>query len=893
MDKPVRKYQKQKDYQRHKLFRKMKRRRRAAIEQAKDAPMKQLRRKLKIPKFEDGKDENKELPYPLRSSKDYDDNLAYQSGIIRDPETGHMWSTTQEEYPNRRTYLKKPNHPTFNKALWGDLISGYDVYFKNGNTYSAPTFSELMYVKPPFKFEMPKFEDGKDDKPNVFQLPDGTFVNNYNEPLEVLDYAGVEDPTKWTYVDKKGNRYTPKATRTLTEGEQFTQRQIENEQNTRPFEFTPYIEGANEGAAAASLMMGFPFNMAGSAYYTAKASRNAYDRDYLGAVLNGLGAVTPAGSGIYDRIKLAIENYRQPLKKLESPVIRTVQDNGKIRLSLPTHTDSNPRQFVLEPQGNNKFYVHMRTWDGDHVPANLSNEDKQTLFQALYDELPDGAEILFPKSGPGYYGTRGTVAGLQRLARDSRFTPGTKGTLQYLDKDGKTVKTYEGTSFIKTPRITAENAANITPEQLDAAYKAAVESGNRPEALRLLEQAYLRSGIPRTDATVTPEGYAVGWYHGSEWGNHTIFDSSAMNATIGGTSAHGKVKGNFLTTDVPSAMRYAGSSRYSSANVPEYTSPQTFSEKVKNLFGVYKPRRLYPAERVGDYAPKPERLFDTKGKPAIDHLDKVDNVVYPLYVNPGEDIMRLDFQGKPWSQSPVEFPNNFYLRRHIRDDVAKTYRDEIVPYKDYETAYKAWIEDPINIRHGSTSLDGMYFDDGMRSIEGFNSAPRYETVRLIEERVPSTTNGAVQTAAKEGKTSVLMRNVIDSNGGPEGVHYAIDDFVTFKPNQQKLADITYGDNGNLIPLSQRFNWSNSDIRYGLLAPLAGGTALLGYNSLGQPIDTYKHGKDSGIHINPKNRGKFNALKKRTGKTTEQLTHSKNPLTRKRAIFAQNAKKWKH
>lgn len=46
-------------------------------------------------------------------------------------------------------------------------------------------------------------------------------------------------------------------------------------------------------------------------------------------------------------------------------------------------------------------------------------------------------------------------------------------------------------------------------------------------------------------------------------------------------------------------------------------------------------------------------------------------------------------------------------------------------------------------------------------------------------------------------------------------------------------------------------------------------------------------------LKKKNRGKFNALKKRTGKTTEELTHSKNPLTRKRAIFAQNAKKWKH
>ena len=49
--------------------------------------------------------------------------------------------------------------------------------------------------------------------------------------------------------------------------------------------------------------------------------------------------------------------------------------------------------------------------------------------------------------------------------------------------------------------------------------------------------------------------------------------------------------------------------------------------------------------------------------------------------------------------------------------------------------------------------------------------------------------------------------------------------------------------------------------------------------------------EEGIHIKEKNKGKFTATKKRTGKSTEELTHSKNPLTRKRAIFAQNAKKW--
>lgn len=64
-----------------------------------------------------------------------------------------------------------------------------------------------------------------------------------------------------------------------------------------------------------------------------------------------------------------------------------------------------------------------------------------------------------------------------------------------------------------------------------------------------------------------------------------------------------------------------------------------------------------------------------------------------------------------------------------------------------------------------------------------------------------------------------------------------------------------------------------------------------YAALGGLLNQYAGG--GSIHINPENRGKFNATKKRTGKTTEELTHSKNPLTRKRAIFSQNAAKWHH
>ena len=56
MESPKRKMQKKNDYQRHKLFRKIKRRRKAQAEAEQQIAEKQLRKKLKMPKFGSGKD---------------------------------------------------------------------------------------------------------------------------------------------------------------------------------------------------------------------------------------------------------------------------------------------------------------------------------------------------------------------------------------------------------------------------------------------------------------------------------------------------------------------------------------------------------------------------------------------------------------------------------------------------------------------------------------------------------------------------------------------------------------------------------------------------------------------------------------------------------------------
>jgi hypothetical protein len=74
-----------------------------------------------------------------------------------------------------------------------------------------------------------------------------------------------------------------------------------------------------------------------------------------------------------------------------------------------------------------------------------------------------------------------------------------------------------------------------------------------------------------------------------------------------------------------------------------------------------------------------------------------------------------------------------------------------------------------------------------------------------------------------------------------------------------------------------------------LGGMGGGKPLKANGTSNQtPVKKY-----GGIKIDPANKGKFTATKKATGKTTEELTHSKNPVTKKRAVFAQNAKKWNH
>ena len=99
MESPKRKMQKKNDYQRHKLFRKIKRRRKAQAEADQQIAEKQLRKKLKLPKFDRGEDElstykkQVEMFNDANSDPTLPGRLVDRNRVTVNPETGDVMET--------------------------------------------------------------------------------------------------------------------------------------------------------------------------------------------------------------------------------------------------------------------------------------------------------------------------------------------------------------------------------------------------------------------------------------------------------------------------------------------------------------------------------------------------------------------------------------------------------------------------------------------------------------------------------------------------------------------------------------------------------------------------------------------------------------------------------
>lgn len=146
MESPKRKMQKKNDYQRHKLFRKIKRRRKAQAEADQQVAMKQLRKKLKLPKFGDGKGIKSETGAPFQDHK-------INIGLGRTPtplENKIYPQLLQFHNSGKDINIKPSKRGTFTKAAkqHGMSVQGFaNRVLRNPSKYSAAMRKKANFAR--------------------------------------------------------------------------------------------------------------------------------------------------------------------------------------------------------------------------------------------------------------------------------------------------------------------------------------------------------------------------------------------------------------------------------------------------------------------------------------------------------------------------------------------------------------------------------------------------------------------------------------------------------------------------------------------------------------------------------------------------------------------------
>lgn len=198
------------------------------------------------------------------------------------------------------------------------------------------------------------------------------------------------------------------------------------------------------------------------------------------------------------------------------------------------------------------------------------------------------------------------------------------------------------------------------------------------------------------------------------------------------------------------------------------------------------------------------------------YLPKPDYGNYRLYANT-EDMLEVDGGGDNW--------NNIHVKKPAKTYSPSELINMLKDYSPYENV--SYSEDT-----GLFTLDGTERDRGfverILNVADWQQSS-YETVN---------TRQLAQEAKEEGYSGVIIRNITDDGGRNNNKRHYMehgDIYIFFNPQEQvKSADnVTYDDSGEIIPLSERFNTGNQDIRFSLKVPVEETKNLIAVHNLSE------------------------------------------------------------
>ena len=112
-------------------------------------------------------------------------------------------------------------------------------------------------------------------------------------------------------------------------------------------------------------------------------------------------------------------------------------------------------------------------------------------------------------------------------------------------------------------------------------------------------------------------------------------------------------------------------------------------------------------------------------------------------------------------------------------------------------------------------IQGMFFSPWEEDAGGYGGNVRSFYLDIRNPAPEGVGYRALNRHKGQNQAGVKAREDLERMGY-DGVNKSDEEYIAFRPEQIKLADaVTYDDDGKIIPISQRFNPENPDIRYSL------------------------------------------------------------------------------
>ena len=390
------------------------------------------------------------------------------------------------------------------------------------------------------------------------------------------------------------------------------------------------------------------------------------------------------------------------------------------------------------------------------------------FFTTLFTKLNKVYKTVDPDSIEGKY-----IASMRKAVKPIRDAF-MEGAVEAGKKANAKTTTTE-----KTTAKEVKSQARVTSEQ-DAAYLDAVKRGDMETAQKMVdeaaEKAFSESKIR------LPDGKLRTVYHGTNTGDFTVFNPDFIGMSSGDDGFFGM---GFYFAYSKGEAKYYGAKRIISAYLD-----------LKNPFDFETELQKYKGEKAsGGNAPDAVALMNFADKfedvakdITIGVVEQDSDTVKEISLAEFSKAFKDVIENKKFEYS--EITNEYGEKETLVTADPKTYEYEYNgekhTYKDYSFQKRFWGK--------PNSLDVAY---------EYLASSVYRYIDMIRRtRLILDHNRAFTAALKEKGYDGAIQSQLG------------DEAVAFSPEQIKSADpVTYDDNGDVIPLSERFNPEKKDIRY--------------------------------------------------------------------------------